>query len=65
MQRRLKKLRERELVLPPDGVFWGGGSTSESDSSASEVECPAESGLKASFTKSSIQALSWVNANGQ
>ena len=32
VQRRLKKLRERELVLPPDGVFLGGGSTSESDS---------------------------------
>ena len=24
VQRRLKKLRERELVLPPDGVFLGG-----------------------------------------
>ena len=41
--------------------FGGGGSStsSESDASASEVECPAKGGLKVSFTKSSILALSW------
>ena len=27
VQRRLKKLRERELVLPPDGVFLGWGAS--------------------------------------
>ena len=26
VQRRLKKLREQELVLPPDGVFLGWGA---------------------------------------
>ena len=67
VQRRLKKLRERQLVLPPDGVFlgWGGGvggggSMSESDSSASDVECPGNSGFTKFCTKSLIQSsLSW------